>query len=326
MDNIKNRDKFTQFKFLFMRIAQFTVIFLAIDLFFGFIAEKIFFSQESGKYARITYSIEKSNSEILIMGSSHANRHYIPEIFEKNLGMTTYNSGVQGQQIIFITALQEMILERYKPKKIILNIDQDWMYESNEALERLADLHPYYWQHRTVLDSYLSLNNRFHTFKLLFKSYQFNSSIVHVIKYFFRPQEDFQGFRPLYGKMTTPRYLEQSLEESQIKVEETKKIDKNFVKVFKKFINNAKKSSVDLVFVISPHISNLSIEKGNESLKIMKEIADEENILVIDFSGDKNFNNEYCLFNDASHLNNEGAILFTNLLTNRINNTLEQYF
>lgn len=312
-----------QFKLLFFKLFQFIIVFFLIDLSLGFFAKEIFFSQKSGKYSRITYSIKKDSSDVLIMGSSHANRHYIPEIFEKKLGITSYNAGVQGQQIIFITALQEMILKRHKPKLIILNIDQDWMYESKEAYERLADLHPYYWDYKTELDPVLSLNTRFHTLKLLFRSYQTNSSIVHVIKYFLQPQEDFNGYRPLYTKMDKPKPSDLSIVNFEIKTEESQRIDSNFIIMFKDFINNTKKNNIGLIFVISPHISHSYGGKVNRSLELMKSIALKDNIPLIDFSNSKAFNEQYQLFNDPSHLNNDGAILFSNSLADILKEKIE---
>jgi hypothetical protein len=108
----------SEFKVLFSKSLRFFIVFLLIDLSLGFIAKEIFFSQKTGKYSRLTHSIQRDSSEVIIMGSSHANRHYIPSILEKELNMTCYNSGVQGQGLIFHTALQKMIFKRHKPKYI----------------------------------------------------------------------------------------------------------------------------------------------------------------------------------------------------------------
>jgi len=306
----------SEFKRLLKRSVLFLLVFFLIDFSFGYVAKKIFFSQETGKYARLTHSIQKVSSEILIMGSSHANRHYVPDILEKELNMTSYNAGVQGQQIIFHTALQRMILKRHNPKLIILNIDESWMYESPESYERLADLYPYYWDYKTELEPILSLNSDFINFKLLFRSFQTNSTIVHAVKYFFQPQKDFKGYRPLHQQMKKP--LSEVKNTNNSKTEKEKVIDRSFVNMFEEFIKNAEAHDVNLIFTLSPHLYNDNRLKSDKSLKLMKSIAFEHDIPLIDFSDDRTFIEQYHLFNDPNHLNNDGAIIFTELLTDSL--------
>lgn len=160
-------------KILFLKSLKFLIIFFAIDFFFGFISKEIFLNQETGKYARITYSINENQSDILILGSSRAHRHYNPDVLEKKLNKICYNAGVKGQKLLFNVALGSIILERYNPEVIILNIDHNWFYEYNEAYDRLSDLYPYYWEHRSILKPIFNLNSTldFIDFKLLFSSF-----------------------------------------------------------------------------------------------------------------------------------------------------------
>jgi hypothetical protein len=257
------------------------------------------------------------------MGSSHANRHYVPDILEKELNMTCYNAGVQGQRIIFHTALQKMILKRHKPKFIILNIDESWLYESAESYERLADLHPYYWDFRTELDPIISLHSKFNTIKLLFRSYQTNSTIVHALKYFFQPQKDYKGYRPLNQQMKKPLFQKIEPINSKMANEEIQKLDTSFVNMFEGFINNAKINDVNLILTLSPHLNQSNGLKVNKSLELMKSMAFEHGIPLIDFSDDRTFIKQYHLFNDPGHLNNDGAIIFTKLLADTLKVKIE---
>ncbi|NHE58594.1 hypothetical protein [Cyclobacterium plantarum] len=307
-----------EFKMLISKSIKFLLVFILIEISLGFIAKKIFFSQTTGKYARLTYSIQNNSSEVLIMGSSHANRHFVSNILEKELNMTCYNSGVQGQGLIFQTALLKMILKRHEPKVVILNLDEDWLYDSEEFNERLADLHPYYWDFRKELDPILSLSSEFITFKLLFSSYQTNSTLVHALKYFFVPQMDYKGFRPLNQKMekSFPPINEPLI--SKEKNEESKIINKNFALMFEEFINDAKLHNVKLIFTVSPQLLQFDRMNVNSSLTLMKIIAEKNRIPIFDFSEDRTFIKKYHLFNDPGHLNNDGAIIFTKLLANKL--------
>lgn len=312
--NIKNKE----YKVLFLKSLKFLLIFILIDLSLGFIAKNIFFSQKTGKYAMLTYSIQTDTSEVLIMGSSHANRHYVPDILEKELNLTCYNAGVIGRRIIFHNALQKMILKRHKPKLIILNIDKSWLYESEESYETLSDLHPYYWDFRTELDPILSLHSKFNTFKLSLRSFQTNSTLVHAVKYYFLPSKDCKGYIPVHQQMKKPQSQKIKPNNSKTAKEETQKIDTSFVNMFEEFIENAKINDINLILTLSPQLQQANRLKVNKSLELMKSIAFEHGIPLIDFSDDKTFIEQYHLFFDPSHLNNDGAIIFTKLLADTL--------
>jgi len=308
-----------EFKKFFKKTILFLLLLVLFDFVFGYFTKEIFFSQKTGKYARVVNTIQQDDSEILIMGSSHANRHYIPKILEEKLNMTCYNAGVQGQYIIFQTALLKMILKNHSPKLIILNVDDWWMYKSDEAYERLADLYPYYWDYREEIEPILALNPKFRNFKMLSTAYQTNSTIVHAIKYFLQPQKDYDGYIPLYHKMEVPETIKPEDREN------TGEIDNNFVTLLEDFIHLANDKNVDLILILSPIAVTIDREKFNyESFEMMKSMADKHNIPFIDFTNNDSFVEQYELFNDYGHLNNDGAILFSKIVGEKIKEIMNE--
>ncbi|MDB2606195.1 DUF1574 domain-containing protein [Zobellia sp.] len=302
----------TIFKFL-----KFLIILLIVDLLFGTLAKKVFFGQRTGKQARITYSIKEANSDIFIFGSSHANRHYVPSVIQEELNKSCYNAGVQGQGILFNDALQKIILQRTKPKLIILNIDDIWLYERNDNYDRLADFYPYYWDYRKVLKPVIDLRSKLTDFKLAFKAYQYNSTLVHAIKYMVSPQKNFEGYLPLKGTVV-------SMPEAQISTEKKKSenhtrtpLDSNFIASYKSFIKTAKDSNIKLILVISPWYLHMNTS-DNESMTLLKSIAKIENTPIIDLYNDNRFLDKNELFNDTSHLNDNGAHTFSTIVAEEI--------
>ena len=291
---------------------KFVIILLIIDFLLGTIAKQIFFSQETGKFARATHVIEDSEAKVMVFGSSHAHRHYVPKVFEQELQTTCYNAGAEGQQLLFHTALQQMVLKRSKPDLLLLNIDEDFLYSSREAYDRLADLHPYYSDHRDVLKPILEMGSTGIDFKLFFKSFQANSTLIHALRYYASPQLDQKGYRPLYGKVKPSKNLKrfENLEAGD-------DIDPNFVIALERFIAEAKDNGVPLVFVTSPNLL-VTDYSNNESLSKIKEIARKEQVLLLDFFNSETFLEQYHLFHDTSHLNNDGAELFTKLVADRV--------
>ncbi|WP_106794562.1 hypothetical protein [Aquimarina sp. Aq78] len=301
-----------EYKLALIKLVKFIVILLITDFVLGAISKQVFFSQETGKYARSTHAINETNAKVLVLGSSHAHRHYVPKVFEEELNTSSYNAGAEGQQLLYHAALQKMILKRTTPDLIILNIDEDFLYTSKEAYDRLSDLHPYYANHRRELKPILGLKSKLIGFKLFFRSYQTNSTIVHAIRYYASPQIDYKGYRPLFGKVKPSDSTDEILLN-----EEDKKIDQNFVKVLRDLIATAKNKKVNLVFVTSPTLQHVDNSK-NISFTTIQEIAKKENIPLVDFFNSKQFVSQYKLFHDTSHLNNDGAELFTKLLADKI--------
>ncbi len=304
-----------QYKISFYKIIKFAIIVLMVDFVVGSISQKIFYSQETGKFARTTHTIKKTKADILIFGSSHAHRHYVPEVLEKELNKTCYNAGAEGQQLLFHTALQEMVLKRTTPDVMILNIDDSFLYQSQVAYDRLSDLHPYYEDHTEELKPILEMKSSLVDLKLFFKSYQTNSTIVHAFRYYISPQIDYKGYRPLYGKII-PEKIPLNKEENTTK-EYVEVIDPNFVNALKTFINNAREKKVHLVFVTSPTFDTRDYSE-NESFLLIKDIAEKQEVPLLNFFNDKQFYKKPELFHDPSHLNDKGARLFSERLADAI--------
>ena len=93
--------------------------------------------------------------------------------------------------------------------------------------------------------------------------------------------------------------------------------------MFKEFINNAKLNDVKLIFTLSPHLYQVNELKVNKSLELMKTMAFEHGIPLFDFSDNRTFIEQYHLFNDPGHLNNDGAIIFTKLLADTLKEKIE---
>src|ERR1035437_7478313 len=110
-----------------------------LDAVIGGFSRFVFFRQRSGKFYRIHTAMASASQRLFVFGSSHAASHYVPEILEKELGISSYNAGVLGQQILFHKTLESIILERVTPEVIILDVDPSTVYNAIETYDRLAD-------------------------------------------------------------------------------------------------------------------------------------------------------------------------------------------
>ena len=301
----------------FKKFLKNVIWFLCFLLFFnfinGYIIKYIFFSQETGKFARITNSIYNDSSDVLILGSSYATSNYITSIIEKKINLSCYNYGVKGQKIIFQNALIKMITKRHKPKLIVLDFGYNWLLYSPEAYERLAVLHPYFWDFKNELEPVLSLKSKNINIKLLSTAFQLNSTFLHSLYYYFTPQKDYKGYLPIHKKAVNYKRITST---------DSFDLDSNFIDMFNEFISCAKENSIDLIFVVSPDLTYEYSESVNKSRDLMLSIIDSNQIPLINFSNNKSFVDNESLFYDSSHLNHNGAIVFSELIGDSIFNII----
>jgi hypothetical protein len=289
-----------------------------LDTVFGEIQRYVFFQQKSGKFFRINYAMDKSTEDMLIYGSSHAAAHYVPEVFEKELGLSCYNAGVAGQQILFHATLQRIALERQAPKMMILDIDTYGFYPDRYHYDRLSDLHPFYSKHPAIIGRVLDLKSRLTRYALKSKLYQYNSTIVHVLRYWLSPQKDQKGYQATFVQVPRPT---QTLNETgggqQPPLRRTRPLDKNLIAALEQFIINAKGRNIPFVFIFSPNFKYDGSSADGAADRICS-IANSYGIKIFNYINDPHFLGHYELFADSGHLNDPGARLFSKMVADKI--------
>lgn len=304
-------------RLFFTRLAVFLLVLVCIDIGFGGFSGWFFFRQETGKYARLIYTMDKAEEDIIIFGSSHANRHYDPRVFERELSLSCYNAGVQGQELVFINTLFEIMISRHSPKIIILNLDKNWLLASDGWKEKITELNPFYGRHPEEIGSAIEHNSSFERYKLISRLYRYNSTWVHMLRYLADPQQDYAGYLPLTG--TLKKKPEPGKPDAgKTKIVET---DPFLFSVFRGMITTAKRRDILIIAVVSPQF--LPDSAMSPSMKKMTDFLQSENIYLLNHSCDTSFAGKADLFYDASHLNSQGAELFSGIVASEIKRLLE---
>jgi len=303
------RNEYLAFSIKLIRLLA--IVFLC-DLLIGGTLKHFYFNQKYGRQYRAYYTIEKTNADILIFGSSRAFNHYRPDIFESRLKQTCYNSGSPGQFLLYDYATLRAVLKRYSPKLIILDLMPESLAaetETDNTYERLSFLLPYYKDHeemRPIID----LKGQYEKLKLVSSIYPFNSSLLYTtagyleLEKFKQLNATDRGYQPSYAVWEKPSKI--------IKPDpETSSLDSVKVNVYKQFIDECRNAGTELLIVCSPRLHIYKNEE--ESLKAEKNIAKEKNVKFIDFTNDAFFVKHPELFAyDPIHLNHEGAGIFCN--------------
>lgn len=295
-------------------IVAFISIFLLIalmDLAFGTVLKYYYFKQESGLQYRTTYAIEQTKAEVLIFGSSRANHHYHPVIFENELNLTYYNAGRDGSDLLYHTAVLNAVLKRYTPKLIILDFDAGQFTINPSSYDRLSSLLPYYGNH-PEMQSIIDRKSKFEHYKLFSTIYPYNSMLFTIAvgntEYNKTRKGDMKGYVALNRVWNEPLQQKTTWNETNL---DTIKIG-----LFKQFIEECNNRKIKLQVVCSPFYVKYTNE--DKSIEIAKSIAKQNNISFLDYTNNKLFLAHPAYFADMGHLNDKGARIFSNILTTQL--------
>ena len=299
-----------QISFFFAKLVIFLLLIGLMDFAIGSILKHFYFKQSSGILSRTTYSIESTNEDILIFGTSRANHHYISELIENELNIKTYNVGSDGKPIFYHYAVLNCIIKRYTPKIIIFDFYPFEFENYNDSWEKISSLLPYYDSHPEIREI---IDNRsfFEKYKLkISKIYPYNSLLLKIAISNFElnnkrnnQESDIKGYIPLNG------FLKDSLDKFPIHSEE---LDLQKIEYFENFIKVCNENKIKLYIFVSPYyaISSQEIPSINECSKIAKKY----NIFFKSYINDSLFLNNNKFFISEDHLNEDGAKVYTKLI------------
>ena len=290
---------------IFVFFAIVAIADFAVGKVFHFIQANISGGRTGAEY----YACRESNEDIIVMGSSRASHHYVPQVFSDSLHMSCFNAGQDGNGIILQYGRWKMISERYTPKLIIYDIAADFdLYESDNA--RYVDrLKPY--SNDDIVRDYISSIFPIEKLKLLSQMYCFNYKFLEVlsdIRLGRSVREN--GFIPMSGTLRD----EMVAKETDYLNGRDDDVKQHYLR---QLVREVRDNGGDVVFVISPYWKTVCYDFSS-----LRTIAKELDVKVYDYS-DCQISDEQSLFKDSHHLNEEGAITFSGLLANRMKRDID---
>lgn len=310
----------------FRNLIIFCLVFFAADRLIGTILKTLYFSLKKGQYAQTTYSVDSAaNKDIIVFGSSRAVRHYCPSLIQKELGLSCYNVGRDGEFMPYYTAVQDVILQKSKPKFIILDANVWEFAPNNEKYEKLSILLPYVPSH-PELKKYINEISKWEFLKLNSLTYLFNSTVFISLHDFILANKlvkDDNGYLPLDREVPKQEFEDYKERKSVYDKKREKAnipIDYKAVGYYRAFLDKTKKLNIPTYVIISPTILK---EPSTKEKLLIEQIAKEyPNVKFIDYSSDTTYNEKYQKFADSFHLNTEGSKEFTNDLIRKLKQEL----
>lgn len=296
----------------------YTLIFIfivaGIDVIAGVVFKQMQKKARGGTGAEY-YVCKKGDEDILVMGSSRASHHYVPEILMDSLRMSCYNGGQDGNGIVMQYGRWKMISKRHIPKVIIYDIEPAFDLMVNDNFRYVDRLKPY--AEDSDVRGYIEGLFPMERLKLVSKMYCFNYKFLELLSDCVRPSETNSGYKPNRG------HIRQEVINAELKKEKTEILEVDEVKMncLKAFISEAKNKGVIVILVSSPYWKGYS----DIDLRFVREMADYMNVPFINYA-DSGIRNNPDLFADSMHLNDEGAHVFSRDFAQVVKRFLIQYF
>lgn len=261
----------------------------------------------------------KLKADILIHGSSRAWVHFDPKIIEDSLKLSTYNLGIDGHTFTMQYLRHLLALKNNtKPKLIIHSVDvssiqKDILYNPDQFLP------------------YMLGDETFYNFMSKYEGYSYFDYKIPLIRYYGKFEAIKTAFKMLVlSESNTIERVKGYQGREEVwnnDFDKAKKTMKKFtatydsptLSLFDNYLKECKDQNINVILVYSPYYieGQKFIENQEQIINIYIKLARKYNFKFIDFTKDPIcYDKKY--FYNASHMNKEGAELFTRKLCSQI--------
>jgi hypothetical protein len=275
-------------------------------------------SNQSGlfdKFNRIFHG--KNEYNVLFIGSSRAECHFNPRIFDSITGSNSYNIGVSGSNTSFTYGIYKAYLSKSKaPETVIMNLDFHFAHESSDTIYEFPRFFPYLdneilFKELQQRDRRFCLFRYFPAYSLAFLGDKYLNVSLRGFsgKAGIYDQQCYKGFQPIhslnYKNVDTE---DASVYKGSILKENTDYLDS--------IISLSKKNNSKLYLVVSPtYISGTKrLMNYVEIIGKFKELAETKGLVFMNYNNDSLcYRKEH--FADFYHMKKSGADQFSTLFS-----------
>lgn len=262
----------------------------------------------------------KEEFDLLIVGSSRAHRHVIPEEF----GCKAFNLSHHGLRIPFTAGLLDVLNDESKiPKVLLVHLELNsfsYYYEQNEVKdEELRNLNFFYKKNDFVTDIIDNISFG-EWIKYLFHSYRHNGKLPSLFKNYIKTsdiKETYDGFDGLPVNLTdTIRLNKQQKLHNNIlkqKLEIPLQLSQRAINYLDHVIKVAESANTQLIFFSSPKLFK-NFEGENKASDFLENYLEKKGVVYINYTQQPLGvldNKRY--WRDFEHMNIDGAKIFTTM-------------
>ena len=290
-----------------IKVLVFFALVAVMDCVFGVVFSWMRQHAKGGSTANCEYIANQANEDIIILGSSRATHHYVPQIIEDSLGLTCYNCGEEGNGIVLAFGRFKMLTNRFKPKLVIYELTPGYDYGTKDPNTKyLGYLRPYYDKDgiKKVFDDF---DDEFSCLKMKSKMYQNTAKLLPYLVDNIIYRDNMKGYAPLYGKINN--ITKDKSTDKNIKIDTLK------LSYLEQLILEAREQNIQIVFMISPKYGSDS-ELFNYEPAIT--LCEKYNVPYYNYINYKEIVENADYFQDFNHMNNQGATVYTQMIIKEI--------
>jgi len=261
----------------------------------------VYLQSDSRSKIDYLYNSKDKNYDVVFLGSSRVNNHFVPEIFNK-AGYNTFNFGITRSRLDESALMLQMMVERnYKIKHLILQVDLN--INTNDHSEAIRSLFmPYLHTSKTIREYYSDLPEYNQLLYIPFYRYMHYDARIGFREMYYSAIHkktnvlENDGFHPLLNgpDKLVPADLSKYYPKRNKGYETIKAI--------------CKKNNIHLIALTTPMcMETINRDYFNHIQKVYPEILRFENAVTDD---------KY--FSTCGHLNKDGAIEYTKIVFNAL--------
>jgi len=261
----------------------------------------VYLQSDSRSKIDYLYNSKDKNYDVVFLGSSRVNNHFVPEIFNK-AGYKTFNFGITRSRLDESALMLQMMVERnYKIKHLILQVDLN--INTNDHSEAIRSLFmPYLHTSKTIRDYYRDLPEYNQLLYIPFYRYMHYDARIGFREMYYSAIHkktnvlENDGFHPLLNgpDKLVPADLSKYYPKRNKGYEAIKAI--------------CKKNNIRLIALTTPMcMETINRDYFNHIQKVYPEILRFENAVTDD---------KY--FSTCGHLNKDGAMEYTKVVFNAL--------
>lgn len=289
-----------------LKVLLFFALVVAMDFAFGYVFSWLRTHAKGGSTANCEYIANRCEDDIIILGSSRATHHYIPQIIEDSLGMSCYNCGEEGNGIVLAYGRFKMLTNRYKPKLIIYEMTPGYDYVKSESNSKYLGYLRQYYNDVDMKQLFCDFGGQWVSIKMRSKMFQNTSKLLPNVIDNIIFRDNNMGYVPLNGNIKAGLKLNP---EPELEVDSLK------LTYVEKLILEARESDIPLVFVVSPKYKD-----GSDMSKYQPaiELCEKYGVPFLNYKDYHPIASDSCSFQDISHMNHFGAESYTNMFVGKI--------
>jgi hypothetical protein len=281
-------------KFLRLVLLILTTVFLLLGV-LDFLYTKVYLNSSNRGKIDYVYNSESRNYDVVILGSSRANNHFVSQMFEDK-GLKTFNFGMSGGHLFEADLLLKLMMERhYKIKNIILEADLN-LSNVHRSKSVSSIFLPYLYDSEVIEQQFSTEEDFYYLYYIPFYRYIAFDPEIGFREAIKTIQKERTSALENKGYYSLVKHKKGNMKNN---IGNLKPLSHN--KYYEEIKNICKANNINFIAVMTPMCENTKgINYFEKVKKAYPEIHNYENVVVED---------KY--FSSCGHMNDAGARLFT---------------